>query len=76
MEYRMVQHVMSGHDFFEGVRAGKYELIDLLNKRKFLSVLVDKDNKPQWKPNALKNVSEKEIEHYFEKASSNEDLQL
>ena len=25
MEYRMVQHVMSGHDFFEGVRAGKYK---------------------------------------------------
>ena len=23
MEYRMVQHVMGGHDFFEGVRAGK-----------------------------------------------------
>lgn len=23
MEYRMVQHVMDGHDFFEGVRAGK-----------------------------------------------------
>ncbi|CAF2509912.1 unnamed protein product [Rotaria sp. Silwood2] len=60
MEYRMVQNVMKGHDFFEGVRA----------------VLVDKDNKPQWKPNSLKTVSDKEIEQYFEKPSSNEDLQL
>ncbi|CAF3353161.1 unnamed protein product [Rotaria sp. Silwood1] len=60
MEYRMVQNVMKGHDFFEGVRA----------------VLVDKDNKPQWKPNSLKNVSDKEIEQYFEKPSSHEDLQL
>ncbi|CAM4779644.1 unnamed protein product [Rotaria magnacalcarata] len=60
MEYRLVQNVMNGHDFFEGVRA----------------VLVDKDNKPQWKPNSLKNVSDKEIEQYFEKPSSNEDLQL
>ncbi|CAF3305932.1 unnamed protein product [Rotaria socialis] len=60
MEYRLVQNVMNGHDFFEGVRA----------------VLVDKDNKPQWKPNSLKNVSDKEIEQYFEKPSSDEDLQL
>ncbi len=27
MEYRMVQNVMNGHDFFEGVRAGKYLFI-------------------------------------------------
>ncbi|UJR10472.1 hypothetical protein I4U23_014676 [Adineta vaga] len=60
MEYRMVQNVMNGHDFFEGVRA----------------VLVDKDNKPQWKPNSLKNVTEKEIENYFEKPSSSDDLRL
>ena len=26
MEYRMVQHVMNGHDFFEGVRAGKVQI--------------------------------------------------
>jgi hypothetical protein len=38
--------------------------------------LIDKDNKPQWKPNSLKNVSDKEIEHYFEKPSTVEDLQL
>ena len=80
MEYRLTQNVMAGHDFFEGVRAGKYRLIYFLNSRKqkqtFLSVLVDKDNKPQWKPNSLQNISEKELEHYFEKPSSNEDLQL
>ncbi|CAF4136220.1 unnamed protein product, partial [Adineta steineri] len=60
MEYRLAQNTMIGHDFYEGVRA----------------VLVDKDNKPQWKPNSLKNVSDKEIEDYFKKPSSNEDLQI
>ncbi|CAF1316707.1 unnamed protein product [Adineta ricciae] len=60
MEYRMVQNVMNGHDFFEGVR----------------SVLIDKDNKPQWKPNTLKGVSDKDIEAYFAKLSSSDDLRL
>ena len=32
LEYRMTQHCMAGHDFFEGIRA----------------LLVDKDRKPRW----------------------------
>src|SRR5262249_815168 len=34
LEYRLTQHVMAGHDFFEGGRA----------------VLVDKDQQPRWDP--------------------------
>ena len=49
MEYRMVQRCMAGHDFFEGIRA----------------LLVDKDQKPVWKPATLEAVSDAEIERYF-----------
>ncbi|CAF3333164.1 unnamed protein product [Rotaria socialis] len=60
MEYRILHYVIHGHDFFEGVRA----------------VLIDKDNKPQWKPNSLENISNQDIESYFEKLSPNNELQL
>jgi hypothetical protein len=37
MEYRITQHVGNGHDFYEGVRAGKYLLNYLTNnKKKFI----------------------------------------
>jgi len=49
LEYRLTQHVMQGHDFFEGIRA----------------VLVDKDNKPRWQHATLRDVSELEVESYF-----------
>ena len=49
MEYRMVNRVMEGHDFFEGVRA----------------LLVEKDNMPVWQPNSLDRVSDATIDHYF-----------
>jgi enoyl-CoA hydratase len=49
LEYRMTQHVMAGHDFFEGIRA----------------LLVDKDQKPRWQHASLSDVSAAEVESYF-----------
>jgi enoyl-CoA hydratase len=49
LEYRLTQHSMAKHDFYEGVRA----------------MLVDKDQKPQWRPATLAEVSESMVEEYF-----------
>jgi enoyl-CoA hydratase/carnithine racemase len=49
LEYRMTQHVMAAHDFYEGVRAA----------------LVDKDQKPRWRPGSLAELGEKAAEAYF-----------
>lgn len=56
MEYRMVNHVMRGTDFFEGVRA----------------ILVDKDNTPNWNPNTLDRVSDEDVEKYFANIGADE----
>jgi len=49
LEYRLTQHVMAGHDFYEGVRA----------------VLVDKDQQPRWDPPTLAAVTEAMVDSYF-----------
>jgi len=49
MEYRMSQHVMAGHDFFEGVRA----------------VVIEKDMSPKWLPSSLADLTDGDIESYF-----------
>jgi len=49
LEYRLTQHVMAAHDFYEGIRA----------------VLIDKDQKPQWRPATLAEVSNGMIDVYF-----------
>jgi enoyl-CoA hydratase len=49
LEYRMTQHVMAAHDFYEGIRA----------------VLIDKDQKPRWQPATLAEVDEAMTESYF-----------
>ncbi|MBL6938452.1 MAG: enoyl-CoA hydratase/isomerase family protein [Alphaproteobacteria bacterium] len=49
MEFRMVNRVIAGHDFYEGVRA----------------TIIDKDGKPKWKPATLAEVPEADIDHYF-----------
>jgi enoyl-CoA hydratase len=49
LEYRLTQHVMAGHDFYEGVRA----------------VLVDRDQHPRWDPPTLAGVDEAMVDSYF-----------
>jgi len=49
LEYRMTQHVMAAHDFYEGVRAA----------------LVDKDQNPRWDPATLAEVSDAMVASYF-----------
>jgi enoyl-CoA hydratase len=56
LEYRMTQHVMAGHDFFEGIRA----------------LLVDKDNRPLWEHTSLEAVSDDEVARYFENLGERE----
>ena len=48
-EFRIVSRIIEGHDFYEGVRA----------------VIVDKDNKPRWRPTTLAAVSDAEMERHF-----------
>jgi enoyl-CoA hydratase len=56
LEYRMTQHVMAAHDFYEGIRA----------------VLVDKDQKPRWRPASLAEIGEAEVARYFESIGERE----
>lgn len=49
IEFRIVSRVVAGHEFFEGVRA----------------VIVDKDNRPDWRPATLAEIDDGEIDAYF-----------
>ncbi len=49
LEYRLTQHFMAAHDFYEGVRA----------------VLVDKDQNPRWRPATLAEVDNAMVGAYF-----------
>ena len=49
LEYRLTQHFMVGHDFYEGVRAA----------------LIDKDQRPRWDPATLAAVTGGIVESYF-----------
>jgi len=49
LEYRLTQHFMQGHDFYEGVRAA----------------LIDKDQRPRWQPETLAEVTEAMVDGYF-----------
>lgn len=56
MEYRIVNRIMAGHDFYEGVRA----------------LLIDKDNSPQWLPSHLSDVSAADVDNHFSTLDHNE----
>ncbi|HEY1431700.1 MAG TPA: enoyl-CoA hydratase/isomerase family protein [Stellaceae bacterium] len=49
LEYRLTQHVMAGHDFYEGIRA----------------MLIDRDRKPRWRPASLAEVTDSMVDAYF-----------
>jgi enoyl-CoA hydratase len=49
LEFRISQHVMGGHDFYEGVRA----------------VIIDRDQAPKWRPATLGEVDAAMVEGYF-----------
>ena len=48
-EFRIVSRLARGHDFYEGVRAA----------------IVDKDGRPDWRPNALADVAPAEVDRHF-----------
>ena len=50
LEFRIVNRIFTGHDFFEGTRA----------------VVIDKDNSPNWQPAALRQVRQADVDEYFE----------
>jgi enoyl-CoA hydratase len=56
MEFRMVNRVVAGHEFYEGVRA----------------TIIDKDGAPHWNPATLEDVSDVDIDAYFEPLEKNE----
>ena len=56
LEYRMTQHAMAAHDFFEGIRA----------------VLVDKDQTPRWEHASVSEIGEQEVARYFESLGERE----
>lgn len=49
VEFRIVTRICRGHDFYEGVRAA----------------IVDKDNRPHWRPAAGERPEERDIDAYF-----------
>jgi enoyl-CoA hydratase len=49
LEYRLVHRFLAGHDFREGVRA----------------LIIDKDNRPRWRPERLDEVSVADVDAYF-----------
>ena len=56
MEWRMVNRVIAGHDFYEGTRAA----------------IIDKDRAPRWRPARLEEVSDEEVARYFAPLSGDE----
>jgi enoyl-CoA hydratase len=49
LEYRISQHVMAGHDFYEGVRAA----------------IIDRGQRPRWRPPTLAAVDAATVDGYF-----------
>jgi enoyl-CoA hydratase len=57
-EFRIVSRVVTGHDFYEGIRA----------------VIVDKDHRPAWRPPTPEAVSDADVAAYFAPVARELDL--
>ncbi|MDK9696495.1 MAG: enoyl-CoA hydratase/isomerase family protein [Siculibacillus sp.] len=57
-EFRIVSHILAGHDFYEGVR----------------SVLIDRDNAPDWRPARFEELDRAAIEAHFTTVPARGDL--
>ncbi|EQC27739.1 hypothetical protein SDRG_14488 [Saprolegnia diclina VS20] len=60
MEFRMATRMMENPDFFEGVR----------------SVIIDKDNAPQWLHASVADVAEDEVDRFFAPLADEDELVL
>lgn len=60
IEFRLSQRFVRDYDFFEGIR----------------SVLIDKDNKPQWQPARLQDVKITHMKEYFSPLKDRPELEL
>lgn len=60
IEFRIVSHLLGGHDFYEGVR----------------SVLIDRDNAPSWRPARLEEIERSAIEAHFTTVPVGGDLEF
>jgi enoyl-CoA hydratase/carnithine racemase len=49
MDFRIVNRMLHGHDFYEGIRA----------------TVIEKGARPQWRPARIEDVSPEEVEAYF-----------
>ncbi len=49
MEFRILNRMLTGHDFYEGIRA----------------VIIDKGSVPQWRPESLDAVVDAQVDAYF-----------
>ncbi|CAG9539598.1 unnamed protein product [Cercopithifilaria johnstoni] len=58
MEYRLSQRFMKDHDFHEGCRA----------------ILIDKDQKPKWKPASIEEVTDEMMVEYFAPLQKDKEL--
>lgn len=58
MEYRIALRFLLQHDFYEGIRAA----------------IVDKDQQPKWQPHRLHEVTDEDVDSFFEPLEPREEL--
>ena len=49
MEFRILNRMLAGHDFYEGIRAA----------------IIEKGSKPRWRPETLDAVRQEDVDAYF-----------